>query len=138
VGAENIFLERVWIQDEARMSRNNVLSSGEALAGWWRRKRNADISPRHSGGCDFCDQITESRAELTKFLKMDGGQAFDHLLAVAGEVQLHTATIGGRRRTSEEPPAYEAVNQPDRAMMANLQAIREFRDESVVASGKTL
>ncbi len=87
---------------------------------------------------DGGEEVAESGAELAQFLEMDGGQALDHLLAVAGEMQFDPTAVRRGRRASEQPAAHQAINQADRAMVADLQAISEFGDKGVVAPGKTL
>lgn len=89
---------------------------------------------RHSRRGDGGNEVAQSGAELTEFLKVDGGQALDHLLAMAGETQFHAASVRRRRGAAEKPAAHQPVNQADRAVVPNLEVVSEFSDERVLAA----
>ena len=75
---------------------------------------------------------------MAKLLEMNGGQAFDDFFPVSGKVEFHPPPIRRRRSPAQQSPADQPIHQSDCAMMANLQAFREFGDEHMVSPGKSL
>jgi len=98
---------------------------------------NVPLFLRNSGGCDAGNEVAEGGAKLAEFLKMNGGQALDHVLPVTREMQFNATSIGRRRGPAKKPAAHQAVDQTNGAVVFNLKVVSQFSDERVFASGKS-
>src|SRR5262245_45194305 len=95
----------------------------------WRTRRRGDERP---------EGPPERRGHRGQLGQMGDGQGPEHGLALAGESDQDLTAIIAARRAAHEPTRHEAIDETDRAVVADLESLGQSADGRNSTGGQPL
>jgi hypothetical protein len=91
-------------------------------------KRPNEEGPRLRFGRSRLHQVLEDGGEATELDQVQFGELGDALLTEFGQMQSHDPGVAGVADTEDEACAFDAINEPDHAVVAGVEVARGLAD----------